>query len=270
MNRAAARDAPRLRVLVTGAEGLIGGIVRARLADRYDLVSLTREAASFASHSADIADLAAIQPAFDGVDAVVHLAGDASVEAPWESVLHSNIVGTYNVFEAARRAGVRRVVFASSNHVIGMDEVDGAPAIYELDDPRSYGIADPIRPDSLYGVSKAFGEILGRLFADRFGMEVVCLRLGWVLASDDPYDARPGRLFEPLPELDSVEVLKRARAVWLSHRDCAELVRCAIEAPCRWAVVFGTSGNPRQIWDLDEARTVLGFEPQDAAPLMTE
>src|SRR6185503_18118438 len=126
------------RVLVTGAEGTIGAAVREHLAGQYELTFLTLTPQEFPSHVADIADLEAIRPAFDGVDAVVHLAASADLEAPWEDVLHNNIVGTYNVFEAARQAGVERVVFASSNHTIGMYEVDGAPGLYDPDDERSY------------------------------------------------------------------------------------------------------------------------------------
>jgi len=108
------------RVLVTGAEGTIGAAVREHLAQRYELSSLTLTAQEFPSHVADIAELGAILPAFEGVEAVVHLAASPAIETPWDDVLHNNIVGTYNVFESARRAGVERGVFASSNHAIGM------------------------------------------------------------------------------------------------------------------------------------------------------
>ena len=168
------------RVLVTGAEGTIGTAVREHLGDRYELRSLTLAPQDFPSHVADIAELDAILPAFDSVDSVVHLAGSAAIETPWEDVLGNNIVGTYNVFEAARRAGVARVVFASSNHAVGMYEVDGAPAVYEPDDQRSYDHTAEIRPDSLYGVSKVFGEGLGRFHSEQHGLRVFCLRIGAV------------------------------------------------------------------------------------------
>src|SRR6187397_1217401 len=124
------------RILVTGAEGTIGTAVREHLGARYELTSLTLTPQDFPSHVADIADLDAIRPAFDSVDAVVHLAASAGLETPWDDVLHNNIVGTYNVFEAAREAGVARVVFASSNHTIGMYELDGAPGLYDAADER--------------------------------------------------------------------------------------------------------------------------------------
>ncbi len=177
-------------MLVTGAEGLIGSVVRRELGGRYELIALTLTPQSFPSHVADIADLAAIEPAFVGIDAVVHLAASPAVETPWEEILPNNLIGTYNVFEAARRAGVPRVVFASSNHVVGMYEVDGAPEIYGVDDRRVYDHTAEIRPDSLYGVSKAYGEALGRLFVERHGMSVFCLRIGAVrLAARSPREA---------------------------------------------------------------------------------
>jgi nucleoside-diphosphate-sugar epimerase len=204
------------------------------------------------SHVADIADLAAIRPAFDGVDAVVHLAAVADTDAPWDEVLTSNIIGMRNVFEAARQAGVAQVVFASSNHVVGMYEADGAPAIYRaqpdkpLIDERSEA-----RPDSLYGVSKGFGELIGRYYMERHGLRVICLRIGWVWQRDETPTNHA-----------------QAEAIWLSQRDCAQLVCRALDAEdVRWAVVYGISNNPRAFWDISGARRVLGYEPQDSPPL---
>jgi nucleoside-diphosphate-sugar epimerase len=254
------------RVLVTGGDGIIGSVVRRALADAYDLSFLTLRPASFASHVGNITRLASIRPAFRGVDAVVHLAGASSVDSPWEQVLANNVVGTYNVFEAARQAGVRRVVYASSNHTIGMYEVEGAPGIYDLDDERAFDVSVPVRPDSLYGVSKVFGEALGRLYADRHQMDVICLRIGAVRESDDPTKAEAGRPFEPFPVLTTDQSRQRLRAVWLSHRDCAQLIQRALEAPVHWAVVYGVSNNPRRFWDLEAARNLLGYEPLDSAP----
>jgi nucleoside-diphosphate-sugar epimerase len=254
------------RVLVTGGDGIIGSVVRRTLADAYELSFLTLRPASFASHVGNITRLASIRPAFRGVDAVVHLAGASSVDSPWEQVLANNVVGTYNVFEAARQAGVKRVVYASSNHTIGMYEAEGAPGIYDLDDGRAFDVSVPVRPDSLYGVSKVFGEALGRLYADRHQMDVICLRIGAVRESDDPTKAEAGRPFEPFPVLTTDQSRKRLRAVWLSHRDCAQLIQRALEAPVHWAVVYGISNNPRRFWDLRGARDLLGYEPMDSAP----
>src|SRR5688572_21289201 len=130
-SRMAGENRSRKQVLVTGAEGVIGTAIRLRLSDRYDLRSLTRRPRDFPSYVADIADLDAILPAFEGIDAVVHLAASSAISSDWDNVLRSNIIGTYNVYEAARRAGAGAVVFASSNHAVGMYEVDGAPTIHE-------------------------------------------------------------------------------------------------------------------------------------------
>ena len=251
------------RILVTGAEGTIGTAVREHLAGRYELTYLTLTPQEFPSHVADIAELDAIRPAFANVDAIVHLAGSASLDAPWDDALHNNIVGTYNVFEAARQAGVARVVFASSNHTIGMYEMDGAPSLYDVEDERCYDHTAELRPDSLYGVSKAYGEALGRMYMERYGLRVFCLRIGAVREHDDP--TAPAA--NPLIDLDAEGRRNRLRAVWLSRRDCAELIASCLDVEdVSWAVVYGVSGNPRRFWDLSHARELLGWEPQDRAP----
>lgn len=262
-------ESGRRHVLVTGAEGTIGTIVRERLGDGYEIRSLTREPVAFPSHVADIADLSAIRPAFDGIDAVVHLAASSAVDTPWDEILPNNLIGTYNVFEAAREAGVTSFVFASSNHVIGGYEVDGSPALYELDDSRTYDQTVEPRPDSLYGVSKHYGEGLGRYYADRFGLRVICLRIGSVRANDDPSAAAVLASSPALLGAMTTEQRRlRMRATWLSQRDCAHLIQRAIEAEeVQFAVVYGISNNPRQFWDLEHARRVLGYAPQDAAPI---
>ncbi|CAN5539074.1 MAG: NAD(P)-dependent oxidoreductase [Chloroflexi bacterium] len=253
------------RVLITGANGTIGTALREHLGDRYELTALTRSPADFPSHLGDIVDLDAILPAFQGVDSVVHLAATPSVTAEWDEVRDSNLIGVYNVYEAARRNGVPQVVFASSNHAVGMYEVDGAPELYELDDPRVYDHTVPVRPDSLYGASKVFGEALGRYYVDRHGLRVICLRIGAVQPGDSP---TVGLALEVDPDRLTVEEQRqRTRALWLSQRDCAGLVAAALDADhVTWAVVYGISDNPRRFYDLSHAREVLGFEPRDSAP----
>ncbi|MDQ3513159.1 MAG: NAD(P)-dependent oxidoreductase [Chloroflexota bacterium] len=256
------------RVLITGAEGTIGTALREYLGDRYALSALTKESQPFPSHVADISDLDAILPAFDGVEAVVHLAASPAVETPWPSILQNNLIGTYNVFEAAHRAGVERVVFASSNHVIGMYEFDGVPDIYALDDPRTYDHTVEIRPDSLYGVSKVYGEALGRYYVERHGLKVFCLRIGSVRGNDDPLDPEMLASSPALLDLATEEERRvRMRATWQSRRDIAQLVGRCLDVPeVTWAVVYGISDNPRQFWDISHARDLLGYEPQDGAP----
>jgi nucleoside-diphosphate-sugar epimerase len=251
---------PSLHVLVTGSSGLIGGVVIRTLGDRYTFTGLDRtqpaDAPDIPTTVADVSDFNAIRPAFNGMDAVVHLAADASMQAPWESVLTNNIVATYNVFEAARQAGVQRLICASSNHAVGM---------FELDEPYvrirqgNYAGLDPgtvprvdhtvrIRPDGYYGVSKAYGEAMGAYYAENFGMSVICLRIGTVNRHNSP-------------QRDI-----RHMATWLSHRDLAQLVdRCLSVEGVHFEIFYGVSGNTWRIWDIEHARRVLGYAPQDNA-----
>jgi nucleoside-diphosphate-sugar epimerase len=254
---------PKKRVLITGATGTVGGALREYLADRYELISLTRRPAAFPSRVVELDDLEGLISAFRGVDAIVHLAAAATVESPWDEVLAGNVVGAYNVFEAARRAGVELVVFASSNHVIGTLEVEAAPGLYELDDPRVFGVDGEARPDSLYGVSKVFGEALARYFVDHHRMRAISLRIGSVVADDDPRSERVAA-GPSWMNLTREQALARMRATWLSRRDCAELVACCLEADdVRWACVFGISANARTVWDPTPAQDLLGYSPHD-------
>src|SRR6185436_273962 len=207
---------------------------------------------------ASLTDLDAILPAFKGADAVVHLAADPrhTPEIWWDTLIPDNVVATANVFEAARRGGVRRVVFFSSMHVCGMYENDQpwsriARGDYAGLDPAAVPLvtADmPTRPDGPYAVSKIFGESLGRYYAEAHGMEVVVVRLGTVGRDD-----RPGR--------DA-----RSFVSWLSHRDLANLTQRALAAPAiTYETVFGASDNTWKIYDTPRARTVLGYAPQDDA-----
>jgi nucleoside-diphosphate-sugar epimerase len=150
-------------------------------------------------------------------------------------VLENNIIATYNVFEAARLTGVKRIVFASTNHVMGMYDRDHQWPIY----------ADqPVRPDSLYGVSKAFGENLGRFWYDQYGISVICLRIGWML---------------PEPKDDI------SRWMWLSPRDCAQVVSRALETDLGFGVFYAVSANSRRHWDITDTIERLGYRPQDDA-----
>jgi nucleoside-diphosphate-sugar epimerase len=254
------------RILVTGASGLIGHVLIERLSDRYDLVLQSRRPIRDGGLIGDISSFETVDSMVDEVApyAIVHLAAAASVESPWPEVLSANIVGTYNVFEAARRSGVELVVFASSNHVIGGYELEGSPSLYRADDTRLYDEHSELRPDSLYGASKVFGEALGRLYSDRHGLRVVCLRIGSVLKDDDPaVAARSGAAgWLGLPP---DQLLLRYQATWLSQRDCGELFACALQSQVRWAVAYGTSDNRRKIWDLTSARELLGYRPSDGA-----
>jgi uronate dehydrogenase len=225
--------------LITGAAGKIGRVLRAGLARRYELMRLTDIApmdpaeAGEECVTADLSDASAIDRLCSGIECLVHLAGISEEPTSWEQVLPANIVGTYHVFEAARRAGIRRVIYASSNHVIGF---------YRRD--RAIGTHEPMRPDGIYAASKCFGEALGRLYADKHGLSVACLRIG-------SFRARPED--------------RRQMATWLSPRDCVQLVRRCIEAPdFHFAVLYGVSGNAGTFWRNEDAG-MIGYEPEDAA-----
>jgi nucleoside-diphosphate-sugar epimerase len=245
-----------VRVLVTGASGLIGSILWERLGDDHDLsgIDLRRDRARGIGRG-DVRRPGSIRRAFEGVQAVVDLASGAAVDLPWKEV-EKDISGRVNVLEAARAHGVQRYVFASSNHVTGM---------YELDEPYasivagSYGELDPvaipligpnwpIRPDSPYGVGKAFAEAASRHYAERHGISCLCLRIGTVRRDD-----RPRR--------------EREYATLLSHADLARLLDCALRAPLtlRHGIYYGVSANRWRFWDLENAREELGFEPHDDA-----
>ena len=236
-----------MKVAITGSDGRIGGVLRAGLSERFDPRWLTRD-------DADLGDLPALERAFAGAEAVVHLAATADLGAPWDEVLPPNVIGVYHAYEAARRAGVRRVVFASSNHTVGMymwdDDRFADPA-----HPREVGIDAPLRPDSLYGASKVWGEALGRYYVERHGLEVVCLRIGMVRAEDGP----------PVAEqrLEPPHVARRAPGMWLSHRDCVALVEASLSADAQFAIVHGVSDNIGRWFSLDEGRDLLGWLPQD-------
>jgi nucleoside-diphosphate-sugar epimerase len=260
-------QAPK-RVVVTGSNGLIGRITLDtwRASGTYDVVGLARSEGPYTDVLADLTDLEALVAAFDGAQGVVHLGATSAVESEWEAVLSSNLIGTYNVFEAARRAGVERVVFASSNHAIGTYETQNAPDLYEIDDPRVWDHTAEIRPDSLYGVSKVYGEAMARYYVDHQGLKAYCLRIGGTRGPEAP--THPVNLWKPERDTEpGIEVArKRMRGVWLSERDCVQLFERCLESEHDWVLAYGISGNPRQFWDITHAREVLGYEPQDAAP----
>jgi nucleoside-diphosphate-sugar epimerase len=244
------------QVLILGAGGLIGGILWEGLGSDHSLRGLDRRRDR--KRGIDRADVRRLRPtssAFAGIDAVVDLAARPSVDLPWEDA-HRDMWGRVNVLEAARLQGVSRYVFASSNHVTGLYEEDQPYAAivageYEGLDPQSIPLIGPdwpVRPDSPYGVGKAFTEAAARFYADRHGVSCICLRIGTVRADDRP--SRP-----------------REFATLLTHSDLVRLVEAALAAPAdlRFGVYYGVSANTWRFWDLQNAREELGFEPVDDA-----
>lgn len=253
-------------VLVTGAAGHVGQAFRryygdpARSGYRLRLTDRVADIPADPGQGvvvADLTDYTAVLAAITGVAAVVHLAADTRGSAPWASVLPNNIEATYNVFEAAREAGVHKVVYASTHHVCGIalgeDGACGTPGLP----------AAPIRPDSLYAVSKAFAEALGRYHADRFGMSVICLRIGSCHGGDDAESQRlrARRMREGSAGLPYGG---RERAgIWISNRDMAQLIHRSLEADVAYGIYYGASGNTPPVLDVSRARDELGYVPQD-------
>ena len=221
-------------ILITGAAGNIGSQLRDEFAGRYKLrlsdKRLLTPSAEETFVRADISKSADALSVSQGVDAIVHLGGYAG-EGPWDTVLKDNIIGCYNLFEAARLNGVKRVVFASSNHALGFYRCD------QKLDHRVYP-----KPDSRYGVSKVLGEMLGSLYADKYGLEVFSIRIGH--ATPRPRDPRD-------------------LAMWISPRDLAQLVAIGVAHPnVHFEIVYGVSGNTRSWYDNSNAER-LGYRPQD-------
>jgi uronate dehydrogenase len=231
------------RVLLTGAAGDVGGRLRKLLQPIYPGLRLSdiKQPANLAADetfvAADLANMDQVEKIVDGIDGIIHLGG-FSVEGPWETILQSNIIGCYNLFEAARRKGVKRVVFASSNHAVGFY-------------PRTtkIGVDVTVRPDSRYGISKAFGEALGAFYSDKHDMRVLCLRIGNV--GDKPID-------------------QRRLAIWLKSEDLVQLIRIGLENPdLRFEVFYGASYNERAWWDNSRAYE-YGYRPTGKAEDFSE
>lgn len=263
---------PPKRILVTGVYGLIAGCIYKELAaqpDRYDVRALARRKQPSERapgkrvldipddhfHLADLTDLEALRRAVSGCDTVVQMAADPRPEAPWESTLNSNMIGVYNVFEASRLEGVKRIVYASSVMAAwGYQHVEPYKAIKECrfsDVPDPIPLVkhtDPPRPTEPYSASKVWGEALARTYSDSHGLSCLCVRIGWVNAEDTPH----------VPEL---------AAVWCSQRDIVDLVERCVNAPenLKFDIFFGVSRN-RYCWvDMSHPADVLGFKARDSA-----
>lgn len=224
------------RILLTGAAGNLGRVLRPRMKAYCETLRLTDISAMAAAgegeevHQLDLADKAGVDALLEGVDVLLHFGG-ISVERSFEEILPANIVGTYNVYEAARKHGIRRVVLASSNHVTGF-----------YTQGQTITPQDPPRPDGYYGLSKAFAENLAQFYFDRYRIETVSVRIGssW----PEPVD-------------------RRMLASWLSYDDLERLIVAALTAPIvDHTIIFGMSDNRHVWWDNASARHI-GFKPED-------
>lgn len=241
------------KVLITGASGLIGGLALRNLGDKYAFSALNRSPVEgIPCTQADINDAKAIKPAFDGMDMVLHLSAETKDLSNWDKILSTTIAGTVNVFEAARLAGVKRIVFGSTG---------GTMCGYEYDDTLPYGRlaagkydevgenwplikhTDPPRPDAPYSIGKVFGEVTGRWYADYYGMSVLCIRLGGVLPEDKP-------------------TLLRQFPGFLSHADCVQMIDKCLSAPMslKFDIFDAISDNKYRWRDTSHATDVLGWQ----------
>src|SRR5438067_1562681 len=229
---------PFKRILLTGAAGGLGRMLRERIKPWAELVRLS-DLGDLGTPGegeeivrCDLADKAAVLALMEGVDAVLHFGG-ISTEAPFEDIMQANILGVANLYEAIHKAGVKRVIFASSNHAIGFYKTT-----------ESVDAHMPARPDSLYGVSKCFGESISRYYFDRFGIETVCVRIG-----------------SCFPEATNQRML----STWFSYDDLTEMLRCALFAPrVNHTIIMGQSDNPSTWWD-NRYASHLGYKPRDSA-----
>jgi UDP-glucose 4-epimerase len=235
----------RRRVLVTGAAGNIGAYFAEHGHKRYDLRLMVREDDSDAEALrkygevvvANLAELDRLKELCEGIDTVLHLAGDPSPSATWDSLLPANIVGTYHMLVAAKAAGCRRVIYASSIHA-----VSGYPADVQVK------TSDPVNPGDLYGVTKCFGEALGRYMADQEGLSVIALRIG---------------AFQPL-EVARDEGSIGMLDAFVSQRDLQQLIeRCIDDTQLGFAIFNGLSDNRFKRLDISDARELVGYAPQD-------
>ena len=245
------------KILITGMSGLIGGILRSHLESLggYELTALNRRPVDgVRTVQADIGDLESIRPAFDGQDVVVHLAAHVASE-PMDDVVRGNLAGTWNVYEAARQAGVKRVIFASSGDTIrGVDHdppysqiiAGDYEAVSRWEWPKV--TKELVRPGTIYGASKVWGEVLGRVYSADYDLSVLCVRIGACPAENRPSSTREF-------------------AAWLSHRDVADILHRCIEAPddLLYDIFFAVSNNKWNYRDIEHARHVLGYVPQDSA-----
>ena len=239
--------AKKKRMLITGAAGVVGAALRRHLKDRYDFRLLFHRTIPEDLDPkdeivvSDISNFEAMVEACDGVDVIAHLA----IFNRWRGMPRSQLAqltfdvdmkGAYNIFEAARINKVGTVVFASTNHVTGMNEKAGI-----LSHPD-----EPVRPDSIYGAGKAFGEALGRWYVDQFGLRVFCLRIANFNGLDEP-----GRYYEP------------GKSRWFSPRDMAQLTWRCVESELDWGIFYGVSQSGEEKWNLGNAHEFLGYAPED-------
>ncbi|HEY9693248.1 MAG TPA: NAD(P)-dependent oxidoreductase [Oculatellaceae cyanobacterium] len=231
-------------ILITGAAGVIGTSLREHLSQHYNFRCLDINAIPNTNNMiiADITNFKAVLEAMQGVDAVIHLAANPKLNQAWDDVYHSSIGGTYNIFEAARQAGVTKVIYASTTHVSIWPDIKQQVLIT----PEM-----PVNPDTLYGVGKACGEMLGRFYTEKYNLSVICLRIGW---------------FKLKPEINNPDQLQRFIRTWCSPKDLAQLVRRSLDTDnLGFQIFYAVSNNRQRFWDISNAQKLVGYQPEDDA-----
>lgn len=252
---------------ITGSAGTIGKTLEEGLGRYYNLKLFDKLPAgnneTFPYRQLDIADGEQLTGAFDGLDALIHLAADIQPTSPWESIYRNNIVGTRNVFAEAARAGVGKVVFASTNHTQNKDLMIKGGGFETLDlkfyqQDRLLTTRDQANPDCEYAISKLFGENLGKLHSEKGDFNFVALRIGWIIHENDPRAAKTK--WGPSCE-------DHMRAMFLSKRDCVEVFRRSVETDVNYFVGYAISNNKRRVFDLKDTNNTLHYHPRDNAEL---
>ena len=236
-------------VLLTGALGTVGRTILSHLSDSYTWRLLDNQPPDsdfpYDVITADILDTSAVTEAVEGVNAIIHLAGDPQTSASWKSVLRNNIEGTQILLEAAVNSGVEKFIFASSNHAVGHYETNDKSTLSDPNSPFPLDGTESPRPGNLYGASKAIGEILGRYYHDEYGISVLCVRIGNLNGDAPPVD------------------YARGQSMWLSNQDCGHLFDRCLQASYGYEIIYGVSDNDSSYYSLDKARTILGYAPRD-------
>ena len=241
------------RVGITGANGTIGRVLLDGLKSEYELTAFSRRKVDFPTNIVNFDCPEEVMGKFEGLDAIIHLAADPSPLAPWESVRRHNVEAMYQVVEECVRSNVKRLVFASTNHTMHGHTILTSPETLDATKSVRMKLGDTPNPDSLYAVSKLFGENLGKLYSEKWGLEFISLRIGWMIKQDDP------TVMRDTPSEDYM------RAMFLSQRDCIQAHVKALEVKSNFLIAFVVSNNGRRVFDLEETKINLGFDPKDDA-----
>ena len=246
------------KILITGGSGLIGTILNKHLKDKFELINLDIKKPEEHSENTIIGDMNSLDDVINvskSVQTIIHLGAVINVDSDWNLVLKNNIESTRNIYESAKINKVKKVIFASSNHAVGLFENDSpykqiVSGEYNDLDPKEIKKINkevPIRPDSYYGISKAYGEAIGRFYYETFNIKSVNLRIGTVLRTDDP--SKSIRHF----------------ATWLSHRDISQLVEKSIIHNVEFEIFYGVSNNKWRFWDIEDTQKKIFYDPIDNA-----